>query len=559
MAKLRPPGMGPRVGHTTTSSCRIWIRAGSDADAGPDSEHRTVGVIAVTRANGKRVRYIRPHYFRMRREFDRGGAIHLGQDTPGLTLEADTEYVARVGYLLLDDPYDDDTGVASDELIRRLPKPIAWLDDLLALDPGKARAVFRTFPEPPAGVVSFMMGSCRYPGLLWKKRHSDRIFRPMAELAKGGRAQDAADPEHVEHVVRPSFTLMMGDQIYADKLNRHIPLGRADTYDEFRQRYITAFNSPNFRELSRHNAVYCGLDDHEIEDDWSRNRLRGRGSYHLFTVAIDAFMNYQWSLGPRTWGKNLYYTFECGGYPFFMLDTRTQRWYDEQPGNLQGNHMLGRPTHQDAPPGQLQRLLDWLAEQQFERGNVPKFVVTPSVFVPNPMSERTILEDGNPEVLQRGNSWAAFPSTRSAILSRIVESRVQNVVFLSGDIHCCNVAEMHFTGGRAEDLRLFSVTSSAFYWPFPFADGEPSDFVHNSSADDQRDTFLFTLPDGEPMTMDYIARNFSQEDNFTLVTVDPDSSRIRVQVFDNRGNIVFPDDSKLDPFEPAQYLELGQW
>ena len=55
----------------------------------------------------------------MRREFDRGGAIHLGQDTPGLTLEADTEYVARVGYLLLDDPYDDDTGVASDELATR--------------------------------------------------------------------------------------------------------------------------------------------------------------------------------------------------------------------------------------------------------------------------------------------------------------------------------------------------------------------------------------------------------------------------------------------------------
>ena len=175
--------------------------------------------------------------------------------------------------------------------------------------------------------------------------------------------------------------------------------------------------------------------------------------------------------------------------------TRTQRWYDEQSRNLHDNHMLGRPTHRDAPPGQLQRLLDWLIEQQVERGNTPKFIVTPSVFVPNPMPARTILEDSNPEVLQQSDSWAAFPSTRSAILRQIVENHIQNVVFLLGDIHCCNVAEMHFTGGRAEHLRVVSVTSSAFYWPFPFADGEPSDFVHNSSADDQRDNLSLSAPD----------------------------------------------------------------
>ncbi len=548
MAKLRPPGMGPRVGHTTTSTCRIWIRAGSDADDGvsPDSEHRTVGVIGVTHEDGRRINPMKSYYFRLRREFDRTGCIDLGRDTPDLVLKPDKEYVARVGYLLLDDPYDDD-GVSSDELTQRLPDPSAWNEDLEALEPHEAEAVFKTFPEPGDGPVSFMMGSCRYPGLLWKKRHSDRIFRPMAQLARGLVG------------LRPNFTLMMGDQIYADKLNRRIPLGRAETYDEFRERYMTAFNSPNFRDLARHNAIYCGLDDHEIEDNWSRNRLRGRGSYHLFNVAIDAYMNYQWSAGPRTWGKNLHYTFECGGYPFFVLDTRTQRWYDEQTGNLHGNHMLGRPTHQDAPPGQLQRLLDWLAEQQEQRGNTPKFIVTPSVFVPNPMAARTILAQGNPKLLQRSDSWAAFPRTRGAILRQIVENQVQNVVFLSGDIHCCNVAEMYFTGARAEDLRVVSVTSSAFYWPFPFADGEPSDFVHDSSADDQRDTFLFTLSDGNPVTMDYVAWNFSQEDNFTLVSLHPDVNRLRVQVFDTRGNIVFPEERLVRSFTPSQYVRLEKW
>ena len=99
MAKIRPPGMGPRVGHTTSTSCKIWVRAGSEADDGvsPDSEHRTVGVIALMRRNGRKSRHNVPQYFRLRREYDRTGVIDLGRDTPGLTLEADTEYVVKDG------------------------------------------------------------------------------------------------------------------------------------------------------------------------------------------------------------------------------------------------------------------------------------------------------------------------------------------------------------------------------------------------------------------------------------------------------------------------------
>ena len=52
----------------------------------------------------------------------------------------------------------------------------------------------------------------------------------------------------------------------------------------------------------------------------------------LFNIAIGAYMSYQWSHGPRTWDEMLYYQFECGGYPFFVLDTRTQRFKDDQDG-----------------------------------------------------------------------------------------------------------------------------------------------------------------------------------------------------------------------------------
>src|SRR3546814_3191885 len=84
------------------------------------------------------------------------------------------------------------------------------------------------------------------------------------------------------------------------------------------------------------------------------------------------------------------------------------------------------------------------------------------------------------------DSGPAFPTTRRAVLNTIIKNGVQNVVFLSGDIHCANVAAIEFTGSpAAQKLKAFSITSSAFYWPFPFADGEPSSYVHDSRARDQ--------------------------------------------------------------------------
>src|SRR3546814_10988294 len=86
------------------------------------------------------------------------------------------------------------------------------------------------------------------------------------------------------------------------------------------------------------------------------------------------------------------------------------------------------------------------------------------------------------------DSWPAFPTTRRAVLNTIIKNGVQNVVFLSGDIHCANVAAIEFTGSpAAQKLKAFSITSSAFYWPFPFAAGEPSSYVHDSRPRAQLD------------------------------------------------------------------------
>ena len=64
MSSLRPPGLGPLVGHTTHESCRLWIRAGDPADAGAHlaSDRRTLGVIGLLNTRG---RIEKAYYFRL--------------------------------------------------------------------------------------------------------------------------------------------------------------------------------------------------------------------------------------------------------------------------------------------------------------------------------------------------------------------------------------------------------------------------------------------------------------------------------------------------------------
>jgi alkaline phosphatase D len=241
MSQLRPAGLGPIVGHVTQEGARVWIRAGDPDDSGAilAKNRRTLGVIAVCE-KGKRFTQGRVHYFRLHREYDRTGTFTLGFEAgitdakPSAKLAPDTEYVVRVGTLAVDDPHPNEESLDSETLADRLPQPGVWLKDLQELRDEQSLATFRTAPAPAAGQgdLAFLLGSCRYPGLLWKAKHADKIFGPMLREAQGGDGRPPA-----------RFTLMVGDQIYADRMNRKIDLARADTFEEFQERSRAGMSS----------------------------------------------------------------------------------------------------------------------------------------------------------------------------------------------------------------------------------------------------------------------------------------------------------------------------
>ncbi len=545
MSSLREPDLGPIVGHTTETSCRIWIRGAAPGDKGATlaANNRTLGVISITHKNDKKIPSPKVYYFRLKREYDRTGTFTFGVDTgigdrpdeASPPLEPDTFYMVKVGTLTLDDPVPDDATKSDEEIDNYLPKSIAWRNELTGLNGPTCYATFRTYPTADTSPnLNFILGSCRYPGMLWKTKKADVIFGPLKKVALDGYNPFSPDDEPQE-ADQCRFTLMVGDQIYADKLSINIPVGLANTAEEFQERYLTAFGSINMQQLLSNIPTYMILDDHEIEDNWTQDRIRKKNKRSLFNMALNSYMSYQWNHSPKTFGKRLYYKFDCSGYPFFVLDTRTQRFIDNIEKEDSDNHMLGTPAlSMEDEPGQIDRFIEWLEEQQNTVGDAPKFVVTSSVFTPNPMSART-----TKSVKQREDcdSWPGFPNTRRLILDCIAKHKVQNVIFLSGDIHCANIAKMRFNGNAdVEKLKSFSITSSAFYWPFPFADGDPSNYVHDSAIDKQKDTFQF----GEELklTMDYTAEGFTQDDNFCHVAINRDKNQIMVTAFNKEGEII---------------------
>jgi alkaline phosphatase D len=152
-------------------------------------------LIAVVCKSGAQIPNPKVHYFRMRREYDRTGTFHLGEEkgltdkTKASSLNSNTLYQVKMATLTLANPFPNDEIVPSNKLANKLPDPQVWIDDLINLPDEDSSAEFCTFPAQgnTAPTLNFILGSCRYPGLLWGVKQSDGIFRPISQEVSEGK------------------------------------------------------------------------------------------------------------------------------------------------------------------------------------------------------------------------------------------------------------------------------------------------------------------------------------------------------------------------------------
>lgn len=287
---------------------------------------------------------------------------------------------------------------------------------------------FKTIKSDSNAGISFAFGSCRY--LL-------KIFGGALFDSRGDKTFRYIEQENVDHV------MMLGDQIYADDM---LFISPDKCLDEYLERYRDVFSQPHFSKLVSQTPTYMMLDDHEIENDWpaSASKKDWLGKY---PAALHAYKIYQASHSPASElndevnkitnvPNSFWYQFENGCADFFVLDTRTER---------KGDWLISQK--------QETALCDFLISSTKKY----KFVATSVPISPDVPHE---IDD----------KWSGFESQRQRVLNFIKDNQIENVVFISGDVHAAMACEI-----RSQDdpnFKVLSLVASPFYWPYSHGDAD---------------------------------------------------------------------------------------
>lgn len=300
------------------------------------------------------------------------------------------------------------------------------------------------FSDKSVDDLTFFAAACRHPGLTgFEYARADESLL---------RARTAADTRH------PSFMLMLGDQIYADA--RAGVIDTQSPIEKLLPRYRDAFGSSRgFRQLAQTLPLYMVIDDHEINDAWSQEQaLASTSNAVLASNAKSAFKVFQYAHGPGKPGdlqnptapvEGFNYSTTHGGFPFIVLDTRTQR--------------TRVPERRILHPSQWRWLEAWLLDEQ-KKGAHPKFVVSGSVVVPG------LKEHGGLPAPRGADTWQMSCLERARLLSFIADNNIANVVFVSSDYHCSAAAEISFTHKPA--VKAWAIVAPPLHAPLRFANSE---------------------------------------------------------------------------------------
>lgn len=373
---------------------------------------------------------------------------------------------------------------------------------------------------PWANTIGIAVGSCAYPGSALDATTAQTGWQSVAALARAGTRDTEVDQ-----------IVLCGDQVYADAT-----AGVLDTLSPRRRvfvRYEDAWRTEGFRRMASAAPVAMAIDDHEIWDAFEPSHVDGLpqdapevlwaelafGVYQashgpLGKVATMDEVKGYWAPGQPGHGLGFSQTLTRRGFGIYVLDTRTTR--------------LARPVGRD-PAGyqimaveQMASLVAWLKGLQKapKYGDRPKFVVSGSVIAPF-WAEAT----GPGAAVREDDAWQGYPGSLNALIDGIVDERINNVVFLSGDYHCALNARLEFharNGQKIQGLQAFSVVASALYAPIPFANKTVEQFHHGGNA------ASVTTASGNRMS--YSCGGMSNANGFSRVAARLDAKQWRIVV-----------------------------
>ena len=251
------------------------------------------------------------------------------------------------------------------------------------------------------------------------------------------------------------FVIGLGDYIYEknyyegpreDRLGANGD-GEVETREEYRQKYALYRSDPDLRAMHAAHAFIPIWDDHEVEDNWAgatgghqtpnrrvpypQRRFNGlRTFYESMPVRR-----------PERGGFKLYRSIPLGAHAeLFLLDQRQYR--DPQPCN--DTFVVPCPEAESQPRkylGDAQKA--WFKKGLEASRAAWKLVANQAMIM--------ALENG-PSSPSNKDQWDGYGAERREILEHVASRGIQDVAFLTGDIHTFFAGEVGTDGRGPESV-----------------------------------------------------------------------------------------------------------
>lgn len=338
--------------------------------------------------------------------------------------------------------------------------------------------------------LSLLAGSCLYPGLQFDRHGAFSAFAAM-------RSQLQDDPRTAMRGV--DGLILLGDQIYAD--------ATADLFDpkshyeRYRNAYRLAFSHPDTAYILSHLPTWLVIDDHEFKDNW-RGPLDKTMCYARSMAGLyQMHQHNEWD----TKRADLWYNFECAGYPVFVFDTRSD------------SHAEDLPVEDVLGPRQLAAFEKWLISQGQQQ-----VIMLCSGSAIGPVTRESVRF---PDLLRNEDGLLAFPRFLRKVVALILRHAPQSqVVWLTGDPHLSCVVE--FCASLPDgQLRITQICCSGLNAPLPFVNAQAAGYDWDTA-------FRLLLNDGEG-DIEWSGRQYLLTDkprHFVRLDIN-DSGQLMVQAF----------------------------
>jgi alkaline phosphatase D len=223
--------------------------------------------------------------------------------------------------------------------------------------------------------------------------------------------------------------------------------GEAQTLDEYRRKYTLYHSDANLREVRRQFALVGEWDDHEVEDNYAGDQPGGATKDRRIPFA-DRRSN-----GYRAWFEHMprrlqsapqriYGSLPLGNAELFTLDTRQYR--DDQPCNPSDGALSQpcAPTTTDDPS----RTLMGATQKAWLKGALRASKATWKVIANQVM---ICSLDAPPRNPLNTDSWDGYGAERQELIDFIASEPIDDVTFITGDIHTYFAGNVTRTGRQA--------------------------------------------------------------------------------------------------------------